>query len=309
MKMLKRLLIFMLMILLSVVPCIISVQYVNAAATGLNKTNATVMVGKTLRLKVKGTKTTAVKWYSSDKSIASVKDGVVKGKTPGRVTIKAKVNKKVYKCKLTVRKPWEEGTEQLTLYSKQGFGIRNSEYGMTITRDFAQDLRDKNFFAYLDGKDITDIVKLTVADWSCFVATLPEELQDGDHTFVLHVDDYAEYSDSFTYKHSDNHSGCVILNNGKPWAFTKGKWSMMSLLPGTAGKENEIEVYIDDVKLTEIRGYSKGKLKVNGDGEVPLWISQELIPIEAGSTHHVRITCPGFADFDEDVTFKKFVKD
>ena len=69
----------------------------------LNKTKATLYVGKKLTLKVKNTKK-KVKWSSSKKAVASVtKKGVVKAKKKGKTVITAKIGKKKLKCKITVK--------------------------------------------------------------------------------------------------------------------------------------------------------------------------------------------------------------
>jgi len=74
-----------------------------AATVKLNKTKATVYVGKTVKLSVKGTKKKA-KWSTSNKKIATVnKAGKVTAKKKGTATITVKVGKKAYKCKLTVK--------------------------------------------------------------------------------------------------------------------------------------------------------------------------------------------------------------
>lgn len=78
-----------------------------ASKVKLNKKKATLYVGKTLTLKVTGTKT-KVKWSSSKKSVATVSSngkykGKVKAKKKGTTTITAKVGKKKYKCKVTVK--------------------------------------------------------------------------------------------------------------------------------------------------------------------------------------------------------------
>ncbi len=73
------------------------------AAVKLNKTEASVKVGKTTKLKIRGAKSAKVKWSSSKKKIATVSNkGVVTGKKPGKTTIKAKVSGKTYKCQLAV---------------------------------------------------------------------------------------------------------------------------------------------------------------------------------------------------------------
>ncbi len=73
-----------------------------SAAPKLNKKQIEIKVGKTYKLKVKGT-SNKVKWSSSDKSIAKVsKKGVVKAKKVGKTVIKAKIGKKILKCKVSV---------------------------------------------------------------------------------------------------------------------------------------------------------------------------------------------------------------
>lgn len=74
-----------------------------ASNVKLNKKKATLYVGETLKLKVKGTKS-KVKWSSNKKSVATVTSkGKVKAKKKGTATITAKVDGKKYKCKVTVK--------------------------------------------------------------------------------------------------------------------------------------------------------------------------------------------------------------
>lgn len=79
--------------------------YAKKSKTKLNKKKITLTVGKTYKLKVKkkpaGKK---VKWKSSNKKVATVsKKGKVKAKKKGKATITAKIGKKKYKCKVTVK--------------------------------------------------------------------------------------------------------------------------------------------------------------------------------------------------------------
>lgn len=70
----------------------------------LNKKKISLRVGKTYKLKVKGTKK-KVKWTSSNKKVATVsKKGVVKAVKKGTARITAKVAKKKLHCKVTVLK-------------------------------------------------------------------------------------------------------------------------------------------------------------------------------------------------------------
>lgn len=74
-----------------------------AAAVKLNKTSATVLVSKTVQLKVMNTKK-SVKWSTSNKKVATVSQkGLVKGKKIGKATVTAKIGKKKYTCKITVK--------------------------------------------------------------------------------------------------------------------------------------------------------------------------------------------------------------
>ena len=69
----------------------------------LNKKKVTLVVGKSVRLKVKGTKKKA-KWKSSSKKVATVSSkGVVKAKKKGKAKITAKVGKKKLVCRVTVK--------------------------------------------------------------------------------------------------------------------------------------------------------------------------------------------------------------
>jgi len=80
-----------------------TVAVAEAATVKISKKSATVNVGATLKLKMNGTKK-KVTWSTSKKSVATVtKKGVVTGKKAGKVTITAKIGKKKYTCKVTVK--------------------------------------------------------------------------------------------------------------------------------------------------------------------------------------------------------------
>jgi Leucine-rich repeat (LRR) protein len=85
-------------------PASLKVPKVVAASTiKLNKESLSVMVGTTYQLKITGT-TKNISWKSSDSSVTTVtKNGTVKGIKIGTATITATINKKEYKCKVTVK--------------------------------------------------------------------------------------------------------------------------------------------------------------------------------------------------------------
>lgn len=99
MKRIKKML-FCLMLLLSF-SMVIPAQA--QAAVKINKKTASVNVGKTVQLKISGTKK-KVKWSTSKKSVATVtQKGKVTGKKKGTATITAKIGSKKYTCKVTVK--------------------------------------------------------------------------------------------------------------------------------------------------------------------------------------------------------------
>ena len=103
MNRLKR---FFSMIMVLVMVLSLTPMNVEAATVKLNKTKVTTYVGKTVSLKVKGTKN-KVKWSSSNKKVAKVTSkGKVTAKKSGTAKITAKVNNKKLTCKVTVKNPY-----------------------------------------------------------------------------------------------------------------------------------------------------------------------------------------------------------
>jgi hypothetical protein len=95
----------------------------------LNKKKATISVGQSVKLRVKGTNKKP-KWYSSDKTIASVsKTGVVKGLRAGKVIIKAKVKGKILKCKIVVTSSSDSDTGASSSDSGTGTSSTDSDTG------------------------------------------------------------------------------------------------------------------------------------------------------------------------------------
>ncbi len=72
-----------------------------AAAIKLSKTNLKLAVKESAALKIVGTKK-KVQWSSSNKSVASVKNGKVTAKKKGTATITAKLGKSSYNCRVKV---------------------------------------------------------------------------------------------------------------------------------------------------------------------------------------------------------------
>ena len=88
----------------------------------LSKTALTLEEGNCFTLKVKGT-TQTVKWSSSDKTVATVKNGTVTAVGEGTANIVAAIGSKKYTCKLTVTEPPIRTSDIKAVYYDSGKGI------------------------------------------------------------------------------------------------------------------------------------------------------------------------------------------
>lgn len=125
---------------------IFSINPIHAsAAIKINKTNATIYIGGTVKLEVKGT-TKYVMWKSSDKNVAKVSSsGVVKGVKEGSVTITATVgsgsNNQKLNCKVIVKPRLSTKSKNITCYLDEYIEIKinfnkpkNDEYLVFVSR-------------------------------------------------------------------------------------------------------------------------------------------------------------------------------
>ena len=105
-----------------------------ASKVKISKSKATITKGKTLKLKVKGSKK-KVKWTRSKKKIATVnKKGKVTAKKAGKTTITAKIGKKKYRCKLTVKNPVTKLSKvSLTLNQGDTYRLKATSNGKSKT--------------------------------------------------------------------------------------------------------------------------------------------------------------------------------
>lgn len=105
-----------------------------AAKVKLNKTNVTINVNQSYQLKVRGT-TRKVTWKSSNRKVAVVsRSGKVTGKKSGKAVITAKVNKKSYKCRITVKqnpKPAVSSTKASVKVKR----VKEGTYNVTLNEN------------------------------------------------------------------------------------------------------------------------------------------------------------------------------
>ena len=130
---------------------------VEAASVKLNYSKLTLYKGQKKQLKLKGTKKKA-KWSSNKKSVVSVdKKGKITAKKKGSAIITAKVGKKRYKCKVTVKVKTVNNVD--SNFSKLKSYIL--KYGQTNSKGnkFIKYTMDENNFAIVyDGKGFDFIV-------------------------------------------------------------------------------------------------------------------------------------------------------
>lgn len=137
----------------------------NAATVKLNKKAATLYKGRTLQLKVAGTKK-KVTWKSSNRKVATVSTkGKVTAKNKGTATITAKIGKKKLACKITVETSGKK-TIQGIEYELQDTGkgvvaiLKNkNKYHVSITAKIAYyrkgkiiDMTSESNYAFEKGR-------------------------------------------------------------------------------------------------------------------------------------------------------------
>lgn len=156
-------------ILISFALLLILVMPITAEAKiDLNKKSVTLDAGKSVQLKLTGTKK-KVTWSSSNKKVVTVSSsGKVKAKGEGVATIRAKVGKKTYKCKVTVLDNyyWSNNYKAIAKAYKSG----NSSYlSYTDKKVLA---KVKKILSQNVRKDMPDEEKaLVLHDWICKNAT------------------------------------------------------------------------------------------------------------------------------------------
>lgn len=101
----KKIEFFITMIFMFLLVCGFSLTAEAAGKAAISKKSATIYVGKTVKLSMKNVKKgLKTVWASSNPSVASVSSsGKVTGKKAGTAVITAKVNRKSYSCKVTVK--------------------------------------------------------------------------------------------------------------------------------------------------------------------------------------------------------------
>lgn len=135
-KWIKFLTLFLVVTIMAALTAPMGVVVAEAAQVKLNTSSTTILVGQTYKLKLTGT-TKKVIWISSNKKVASVTNGNVKGIKAGSVTITATVDKKKYNAKIKVVK----ATGSIVSKNKEGTYIAKKDgyYSVSVNDSGAFD--------------------------------------------------------------------------------------------------------------------------------------------------------------------------
>ena len=161
---------------------------VEAATIKICKKSKTMYVGDSYTLYVVGTSKKA-KWSSSNKKVATVSSkGKIKAKKVGKCTIKAKIGKKTYSCKLTVKKAGKTLTKE---QAKDRIEEACRAHGLVSSQEYAQSLWDSGKFDEW-GYSYEEVMDLALEESSWFETAIPKNASLND--------DY--YLDEFTGNHA-----------------------------------------------------------------------------------------------------------
>ena len=154
-----------------------------ASKAKLNKTKATLYVGQSLTLKLKGAGGKKT-WSSSQKKVASVtKKGKVTARKKGIATISVKADGKKYRCKVTVKNPYLNETK-LELEPGEGFRLKlTGAKAATWKSSKTQVATVKNGYVRAgksEGKTVITCKARNKKSYTCQVTVKKEETQTPD---------------------------------------------------------------------------------------------------------------------------------
>ncbi len=101
--MVKRGFFYLLLILSLVITMLPEVSSAKPKKIKLSKRNVTLNRNESCKIKLKAAKKKKIKWYSTNKKIVSVKDGLIKAKKKGKCIVIAKYRGKEYRCNVLVK--------------------------------------------------------------------------------------------------------------------------------------------------------------------------------------------------------------
>ena len=220
----------------------------HAASVKLNKKTVYLTKGKTVKLKVKGTKA-KVKWKSSNKKIATVsKSGKVKAKKTGKCTITAKVKGKKLKCKIYVETKSANQARKLRDYILKKGKYNDSTKAYTIRLSYNDPDNDESLIdASISAKKASK--KLTF-EWSNASST-PAEYKSVSMTIYLQSNKAVKTGTLFTYFQDHYSTETWEDHRGKITTKFDGSEQGITLTKFIDSDYGEQTTYTDAAKLKE----------------------------------------------------------
>ena len=166
-----------------------------AAKPKLNKTKVTLTItakkkNPAVKLKAKNAKG-KVKWSTSNKKVATVKNGKVAAKSAGKATITCKVNKKKLTCKVTVK---DKRTNKNNAKGELKVEIKHSE-NMALPYFKGIEFADNRVVVTYNGRDVTkkadcELIEDAVTSYLLMDGVITKSRTDGliwNDTYTLKV--------------------------------------------------------------------------------------------------------------------------
>ena len=165
---------------------ILSVCSVEASSKKV-KNKVSIYIGNTITLKVKNAK--KIKWKSTKKSVATVSQkGKVKGKKVGQCIIVAKVGKKTYKCKVTVKTRKRDIANMILNRGKRKVDEENREYYYLERNEYYQASISYNFHTTLAYYPDVDMIKICFSGYGDDLLYLFIEDERAKYCDVIFID-------------------------------------------------------------------------------------------------------------------------
>ena len=308
MKKLKR----VLSVFLAIIMVMTSVAPVSAKAPALNKTQITLTVGKSTKLKVAGTNQ-KIKWSTSSKRTATVSsDGTVKGKKAGTAVITAKFDKKSLKCKVTVKAGLNRTTAvlakndytTLTLNGAKAKGFRSSNTKV------AKVSKNGKVTAVKKGKATITVTDTKNKKYTCKVTVEDPKLNKSSISLSAGKR-YTLKLNGNTQKiswSSSNRKAATVSAKGKITAKSKGNTTVtakvgrrtykcrVKVTPGlnktavVLAKNDYTNLTLDGAKAKSFRSSNTKIAKVSKDGKVTA-VKKGTATITATDTKNKKYTC------------------
>lgn len=240
-----------------------------SAAGKISKKKATLKVGQSLQLKITGTKG-KVKWTSSKKSVATVSSrGLVKAKKKGSATITAKIGKKKYICKITVKKS-SNSNGGFNSNTNSGNNANSSTSKNTVT--YHAELTPFGAVAILENH-YDYVVDLTVEFIYYLNGTMVGIEKDHNYAFAAHSKcalqgwNYDNTWDSFKINLKIEKASNIITNNsGIHYSANFGNGNVVVRVDNNGRRNAFTTIAVVFYKNGRIVGYSDHNADVKNPG-------------------------------------------